>query len=50
MSKRERKFLSLMSADLIALHQRGEIDSLTLTVALGTVSFSYIKPQAKPAQ
>ena len=44
MSKREKKFLAQMSADLIAMYAKGEINSLTLTVALGTVSFSYIKP------
>jgi len=50
MSKRERRFLEKMTADLLKLHLRGEITDLTLRVAQESVSYSHTKPGAKPAQ
>lgn len=48
MSKRERKFLENMTADLLRLHLRGEITELTLKVAQGSVSYSDSKRAGSP--
>jgi hypothetical protein len=42
MSKRERQFLTNMTADLLKLHAAGEITELTLKVARNSVSYTYI--------
>lgn len=42
MSKRERQFLTNMTADLIKLHAKGEITEYSLKVARESVSFCYV--------
>lgn len=49
MSKRERRFLTNMTADLLKLHAAGEITDLTLTVAQNSVSYTYV-PLNKPTR